>query len=145
MTDDDGGEGLNSKITQSSYKPDVSLLAVSSVGNGGGGAFQLTLKTQVAKEIQIGPTYSGQSTGGADQWIVQGTEGQLIVFFVQGTLSIPKVRLLSSTGLELFSASPKITSLNTVFAFEFPKTEKYNVLVSTSEGDYRMQLFEPQK
>ena len=144
-TDDDGGEGLNSQITQSSYKPDLSLLAVSSVGNGGGGAFQLSLKTQVAKEIQIGPAYSGQSTGGAEQWIIQGTEGQLIVFFVQGTLSVPEVRLLSSTGLELLRATPKDIPLHTVFAFKFPKTEKYNVLVSTSDGDYRMQLFEPQK
>ena len=145
VTDDDGGEGLNSQLIQSSYKPDLSLLAVSSVGNGGGGAFQLSLQTQVAKEIQIGPTYSGQGKGGADQWLLQGTEGQLVIFFFQGASSAPQVRLLSSTGLQLVSASPEGVSFNTVFAFEFPKTEKYNVLVSTSDSDYRMQLFEPKK
>ncbi len=144
-TDDDGADGLNSQITHSSNKPDLSLLAVSSVGNGGGGAFQLSLRTEEAKTIEIGPTYTRKSTGGDDQWLVQGTEGQLIVFVVRGTDSEPRVRILSSTGLELISAGPMDYTLNTVFAFEFPKTEKYNVLVSMSEGEYKMQLFEPSK
>ena len=144
-TDDDGADGLNSQITHSSYKPDLSLLAVSSVGNGGGGAFQLSLRTEEAKAIEIGPTYSRQSIGGDDQWLVQGAEGQLIVFVVRGTSSEPHVRILGSNGLELTSAGPMDNMFNTVFAFEFPKTEKYNVLVSTSEGEYKMQLFEPGK
>ena len=120
-------------------------LQVSSLGDGGGGEFQQSLKDIKLKDIAIGERGNGTlSPGGTDFWSFTGKQGQTVILNVRSAAFEPIVSLHSPDGVRLVAGNHGNPGTGSLVAIMLPKTGRYTVWVSSSRGagDYKMRLID---
>lgn|GEM_PF-2315306 len=134
--DDDGAGGLNSRLQHTSYSSGPMLLSVASVGDGGGGEFQLSLRTEEAMRLESGEKQSRQTgVGGIEHWLFAGKKDQTVIFHASGGDSQPNLVLRNSQGVELASSTSGNKESDVVMLHTFTGDGNYSIWVSLPAGD----------
>jgi hypothetical protein len=120
-------------------------LQVSSVGDGGGGEFQLQLAEVTLKEIAVGDR--GKGTVGAnstDFWAFAGKAGQTVFINARSPSGSPAVSLRSPDGVELQSEDRGNDEAGSLLALKLPKTGRYTLWITGLHGarPYALRLID---
>ncbi|MEK6238910.1 MAG: PPC domain-containing protein, partial [Planctomycetales bacterium] len=132
---DDGGGSLQGRITQMFTEQGVYRLQVSSLGNGGGGDFQLALDQQQPRELALGGR--GQGTlhhKGMDLWSFAGEEGKTVFISVRSSECDPQVSLRGPGGARLASDDNHGVGADCLLAVRLPETGRHVIWISSNRG-----------
>ena len=112
----DDADGLESRITHMVVKEGLYRLQVCSLGDGGGGDFQLALTETKLKELKVGGRGKGKvQPGVTDFWAFAGEEGKTVFLSVRSDAIEPTISLRSPDGVHLAAddrGGPATGSLN---------------------------------
>ncbi|MSU78794.1 MAG: hypothetical protein EXS16_11960 [Gemmataceae bacterium] len=142
-----GGDGdeLQGRFTHMIVSEGLYRLQVSSLGDGGGGGYQQSLKDIKLKDIAVGGRDKGSlSPGATDFWSFTGKQGQTVILNVRSAAFEPIVSLHSPDGVRLVAGNQGNPATGSLVAIMLPKTGRYTVWVSSSRGagDYTMRLID---
>ena len=142
---DDGDGSLGSLITRMIVGEGSYRLHVASLGNGGGGEYELGFRERKLNELKI----DGRGTGalelnGTDFWAFTGTENQTVLLSVRSSACNPTVSLYSPEGVRLASDDDGGVGTDSLLAVELPKTGRYTIRVSSKRGagEYTLRLID---
>jgi hypothetical protein len=141
----DDADALEGRITHMVVSEGLYRLQVSSLGDGGGGDFRLTLKETKLKELQVGGRGQGTVQPGAiDFWAFPGKAGQTVFLSVRSAAFEPAVSLRSPDGVRLAADNQGSAETGSLFALKLPKTGRYTVWISSRRGagDYTVRLID---
>lgn len=141
-TDDDGGGGLDAQLRYLAFRPETLLLTVSSVGNGGGGAFQLETVSQRPVSIErVGATITGQLAAGETRlFTIPAQAGQKWLFHATSPVADGSLQLLNAAGVEVAQATGH-AARDVVLVHEFTEEGDYTlVLRLPRSGDYQLRV-----
>jgi hypothetical protein len=136
------GEG---RITHMVVNEGLYRLQVASLGDGGGGTFQQTLKETKLKELPIGGRGWGTiRPGDMDFWAFTGQEGQTVFLSVRSSAFVPVVSLRSPGGVQLVADNKGNAATGSLLAIKLPRTGRYTVWISSSRGagEYTVRLID---
>lgn len=139
---DDGDGELGSRLSYVVTKPQTFRLQVASLGNGGGGDYQLSLTEKKAKNLELGRDFQGTlQEGSTDYWSLEGKEGESIFFSVRSTNLDPFVSVRDPDGIVLGEDDNGGVDNDSLLAVKLPKSGRYTVWVSTlrGSGDYEIR------
>jgi hypothetical protein len=144
MQNDDGDGGMGSRLTHMFVRAGMYRLRASSLGDGGGGNFQLTLTEQKLKALKIGGRGKGTLEFDAtDFWTFTGKEGQTVFLSVRSTACDPRASIYSPDGVRLASDDNGGVGTDSLLAVKLPKAGKYTVWVGgAGAGDYSVRLID---
>jgi hypothetical protein len=144
-TNDDGGGGLGSRITRMMVEDGSYRLHVASLGDGGGGQYELDLRERKLNELKIGERGTGAlELGTTDFWTFTATEHQTVLLSVRSSVCNPTVSLYSPEGVRLASDDDGGVGTDSLLAARLPKTGRYTVWVSSERGagEYTFRLID---
>jgi hypothetical protein len=139
------GDALEGKITHMVVGEGLYRLQVSSLGDGGGGDFRLSLKETKLKELAVGGRGQGTVQPGAlNFWSFLGQEGQTVFLSVRSATFQPTVNLYSPDGVRLVADNHGSSTTGSLFAVRLPLTGRYTVWISSQRGagDYTVRLID---
>jgi hypothetical protein len=142
---DDDADALEGRITHMIETEGLYRLQVSSLGNGGGGEFQLVLEQTELKELQVGGRGEGTvQPGTIDYWAFSGEAERIVFLNVRSADFEPTVSLRSPDGVQLAADKESSAATGSLLAVKLPKTGQYTVWVSSRSGggDYSVRLID---
>jgi len=142
---DDGGGQLGSRISRLILSKGRYRFQVASVGNGGGGAFTLSLREQALKEIAVGGRGKGSlEPRGADFWTFAGKEGQTVLVSVRSTACDPAVVVFGPDGVGLAKDDNGGLGTDSLLALRLPSPGRYTIRVDSQRraGDYTLRIID---
>jgi len=145
VSNDDGGQHLNSRIDLLIPESGTYRLQVASVGDGGGGAYQLQLVQREIPEITVGARKTAKlGPGGRDLWRFTGRRGQSVFVSVRSSRLDAVVEVLGPSGASLGSDDDGGVGSDPLMAVELPEDGSYTVLVTSKagEGEYQLRLID---
>jgi hypothetical protein len=140
--DDDGGGGFDAQLRYLAFRPETLLLTVNSVGNGGGGAFQLQTASQRPVAIErVGASIDGKLAAGETRlFTIPAKAGQKWLFHASSPVADGSLQLLSPAGVEVSQAAGQATR-DVVLVHEFTEGGDYTLVVRLPRpGDYRLRV-----
>jgi hypothetical protein len=139
--DDDGGGGLDAQLRYLAFRPETLLLTVTSVGNGGGGEFQLQTASQRPESIEIGQ--AGQvklAAGEMRPFALVAKAGQKWLLHGSSPVADSSLQLLNADGVEVRQATGQ-GSRDVVLVHEFAEDGNYTLVVRLPQpGDYQLRV-----
>ena len=141
----DDADGLESRITHLVVKEGLYRLQVCSLGDGGGGDFQLALTETKLKELQVGGRGKGTvQPGVTDFWAFPGEEGKTVFLSVRSNNFEPTISLRSPDGVHLAADDRGGPATGSLIAVKLPKTGRYTVWISSRRGagEYSVRLID---
>jgi hypothetical protein len=142
---DDGAGGLGSLITHMVVREGAYLLHAASLGDGGGGKYELELRDRKLDELRIDGRGTGTiELGATDFWAFTGTENQTVLLSVRSSVCNPAVSLYSPEGVQLASDDDGGVGTDSLLAARLPKTGRYTIWVRSERGagDYTLRLID---
>ncbi len=142
---DDGFDTKNSLITHMVTRNAFYRWHVSSLGNGGGGAYELAFNEIELKPLQIGQTNSGHlKSGTTEYWSLDGEKGKSIFVNVRSSELNPIVQIYSPDGNRLGQDDEHGVALNSLLAVKLAKSGRYTVWVSSHRdgGNYDIRVID---
>ena len=138
---DDGEENLNSKMMIMVKKTGYYRLLTSSVGNGGGGDYQLRIRKKDLLKTRIGQRVCWKLENNA-YWSFEGKKDQAIIVNVHSKTLDPKTVLFDPSGTALISDDDSGIGSDSLFAVKLPKTGRYTIFITAQKGkgDYTLRL-----
>ncbi|MEO8166557.1 MAG: hypothetical protein ABI619_14295, partial [Betaproteobacteria bacterium] len=139
---DDGAGGLGSQISYIVMKEQDFQLHVSSLGNGGGGKFELNLTEKQAKPLTLGKVSQGKlEDHGTDHWSFEGKEGTSVFFHVRSADFDPYVSVRDPNGVLLGQDDNGGVGTDSLLALKLPTDGRYIVWVTTRgrSGQYAIR------
>jgi hypothetical protein len=131
----DDADELEGRLNHMVVNEGVYRLQVSSLGDGGGGDFRLTLKETRLRELQVGDRGQGTLQPGAvDYWAFPGQEGKTVFLSVRSATFEPTVSLHSPEGVPLAAENKGSAATGSLFALKLPRTGRYTVWISSQRG-----------
>lgn len=139
--DDDGGGGLDAQIRYLAFRPETLLLTVNSVGNGGGGAFQLQTASQRPLAIEYHQTVQGKLAAGEMRlFTIAAQAGQKWLLHASSPVADGSLQLLNADGVEVRQATGQ-GSRDVVLVHEFAEDGNYTLVVRLPQpGDYQLRV-----
>lgn len=140
-----GDDTLAGRITRMIEREGLYRLQVSSLGDGGGGKFNLELKESKLKNLAIGGRGVGAIQPGAmDFWTFAGKEGQTVFVNVRSAAFEPSVSVRSVDGVSLAADSDASAETGSLIALKLPKTGQYSVWIASKRGagEYVVRLID---
>lgn len=138
-------DGLEGRITHMVVNGGQYRLQVASLGDGGGGAFSLSLQETKLKELQVDGRGTGTlQPGTLDFWSFAGKQGQTVFLSVRSATFEPTVSLRSPDGVLLTADNRGNAATGSLTAIRLPKTGRYTVWVAARRGagDYAVRLID---
>lgn len=120
-------------------------LKVSSVGDGGGGNFQLSLTEPKVQEIAIGERATGTlAAGGTDYWSFTGKEGQTVFISARSLAFTPQLLLRNPDGLPLNTESVSNTAIGGLLAVKLAKAGRYTLAITSPQegGTFSLRVID---
>ena len=145
IANDDGGEHLNSRINLLIPESGTYRLQAASVGDGGGGPYQLQLLQRQVPEITVGARKTAKLGPGArDLWGFAGRRGQSVFVSVRSSQLDAVVEVLAPSGASLGRDDDGGVGSDCLLAVELPEDGRYTVLVTSKvgEGEYQLRLID---
>jgi hypothetical protein len=142
---DDGAGGLGSLITRMIVGEGAYWLHVASLGNGGGGDYELAFRERKLNELKIDGRGTGTlELGSTDFWAFTGAEKQTVLLSVRSSACNPTASLYSPDGVRLASDDDGGVGTDSLLAVELPKTGRYTIRVSSKRGagQYTLRLID---
>ncbi|MFO0943300.1 MAG: hypothetical protein U0930_21405 [Pirellulales bacterium] len=142
---DDYNYDRNSQLRYTAYLDAPLLVAVSSVGNGGGGKFELSAQADVPNAIASGESKK-RSLGetGSDLWLYQAKEAEQVIFYCKCP-SLKSLIVMNSRGIEIASQEPGDSEGGIAMLVKFPKAGDYTIQVAGVVGEqYGLQVIPAQ-
>ena len=142
---DDGDGALGSLITRMMAEEGSYRLHVASLGDGGGGQYELGLRERKLNELKIDGRGTGTlALGSTDFWTFAGTENQAVLLSVRSSVCNPSVSLYSPEGVQLASDDDSGVGTDSLLAVKLPKTGRYTIWVSSQRGagEYTLRLID---
>jgi len=142
---DDGDGGVDSRIAHMVVKEGLYRLQVSSVGDGGGGAFTLALREEKLNELKVGERGKGLlHPGSTNFWTIEGEAGRTLLLSVRSSVCDPRVSVYSPDGVQLASDDNGGVGTDSLLAIRLPKTGRYTVWISSGHGagEYSLRLID---
>jgi hypothetical protein len=142
---DDGADGLDSRINHMVVQEGLYRLQVCSLGDGGGGDFRLALRETKLKELEVGGR--GQGTiqpNSTDFWAFSAKEGKTVFLSVRSPVCHPVASLRSPDGVEVASDDKGTVGMGSLLVVKLPKTGRYTIWISSRRGagDYTLRLID---
>jgi hypothetical protein len=142
---DDGADGLDSRINHMVVQEGLYRLQVCSLGDGGGGDFRLALRETKLKELEVGGR--GQGTiqpNSTDFWAFSAKEGKTVFLSVRSPVCHPVASLRSPDGVEVASDDKGTVGMGGLLVVKLPKTGRYTIWISSRRGagDYTLRLID---
>lgn len=132
---DDGDGGIGSRITHVVMKEQVFHLHVTSLGNGGGGEFELTLSEKKPNLLVLGESSQGTLEADAtDHWSYEGKQGQSVFFNVRSTAFDPYVIVQDPDGVILGQDDNGGVGTDSLLALRLPRDGRYTIWVRSQGG-----------
>jgi hypothetical protein len=132
---DDGDGGIGSRIAYVVMKEQVFHLHVTSLGNGGGGDFELALSEKKPNPLVLGESSQGTLEAGAtDHWSFDGKQGQTVFFNVRSTHFDPYVTVQDPDGVILGQDDNGGVDTDSLLALRLPRDGRYTVWVRSQRG-----------
>lgn len=140
-TNDDYNDELNSQLRYTSYSDSPLIVAVSSVGNGGGGKFELGVQADTPKSIASGETKTQRMNDtGSELWQFRAKEDEHIILYCK-TQSPASLTIKNGEGIVVGRKGSEDDSGGTVMLFKFPKEGDYSIEASLEVGaEYALQI-----
>lgn len=142
---DDGADGLNSRIAHMIGGKGLYRLHVCSLGDGGGGRFGLTLRERKLQELQLGGRGGGTlHPGSTDFWAFPGKQGKSVLLSVRSSACDPAVSLHGPDGVALADDDNSGVGTDSLLAVKLPKTGRYTIWISSRRGvgEYTLRLID---
>lgn len=139
---DDGDGGIGSRISYLVTKSQIMQLLVTSLGDGGGGKFELSLSEQKPQPLELGKVASGTLAQEAvDPWSFEGKQGQTVFFHVRSASFDPQVTIRDPDGVILGEDDNGGVDDDSLLALRLPRDGRYTVWVSSrrGQGDYQIR------
>ncbi len=144
-TNDDGDGGLGSLITRMMVEEGSYRLHVASLGDGGGGQYELGLRERKLNELKIDGRGTGAlELGSTDFWTFTAAENQTVLLSVRSSVCNPTVSLYSPEGVQLASDDDSGVGTDSLLAVKLPRTGRYTIWVSSERGagEYTLRLID---
>jgi hypothetical protein len=141
----DSAEALEGHLTHMVVNEGLYRLQVSSLGDGGGGDFRLTLKETKLAELAVGGRGKGTIKPGAiDFWAFAGKEGQTVFVNVRSASFEPTISLRSPDGVGLAADNKGNPATGSLVALKLPRAGRYTVWISSRRGagEYSLRLID---
>jgi hypothetical protein len=140
-TDDDGGGGLDAQLRYLAFRPETLLLTVTSVGNGGGGAFQLQTASSSPASIEFHQTVHGKLAAGEMRlFALAAKAGQKWLLHASSPVADGSLQLLNADGVEIRQTTGQ-GGRDVVLVHEFAEDGKYILVVRLPQpGDYQLRV-----
>lgn len=139
--DDDGGGGLDAQLRYLAFRPETLLLTVNSVGNGGGGAFQLQTASQRPLAIELHQTVQGKLA--ADEmrlFTIAAKAGQKWLLHASSPVADGSLQLLNAAGVEVRQATGQ-AARDVVLVHEFTEDGDHTLVLRLPQpGDYQLRV-----
>jgi hypothetical protein len=142
---DNSSDDLEGRVTHLVLQKDLYRLRVSSLGDGGGGQFKLTLRETKPKELEVGGRGKGTlQPGKRDYWAFDGKEGKAVFLSVRSAVCEAAASILSPDGVELVSEHHGGLEMGNLLAVKLPKTGRYTICILSARGagDYTLRLID---
>ncbi len=142
---DDYNDDLKSQLRYTAYSDATLLVAVSSVGNGGGGKYELSAQADVPKSIASGESKK-QSMGetGSELWLYQAKEAEHVIFYCK-CQSLKSLIVKNNRGIEIASQETEDSEGGVAMLVKFPKAGVYTIQVTGAVGEqYGLQAIPAQ-
>jgi hypothetical protein len=132
---DDGDGGTGSRIAHLVLKEQTLQLHVTSLGNGGGGSFELSLEEKKAKPLTLGKTSAGKlDNQSTDHWSFEGKKGESVFFNVRSSSFDPYLTIRSPDGVILRQDDNGGVGTDSLLAIRFPRDGTYTLWVTSQRG-----------
>lgn len=138
--DEPVGRVTHMVVTEGLYR-----LQVSSLGDGGGGAFRQALSEAKVEELKIGGRGKGTLQPGATDFrSFGGKEGQTVFLSVRSSAFEPVVSIRGPDGVLLAADDRGSAETGSLSALRLPKTGRYTVWISSRRGagEYTVRLID---
>jgi hypothetical protein len=141
MGDDDGGGGFDAKLRYMPFASSELILAVSSRGHGGSGAYTLQAQVEAPKRIGLDVKEAGTLAAGETGFYVVGAvAGQKLLFLLQSEHEQPVLKLLNTNGVELAQSTSQ-QSRDAVLIHEFTESGRFAIVLNQSaEGAFQLRV-----
>lgn len=140
LGDDDGGGGFDAKLRYIPFASSEMILAVSSRGHGGSGAYTLQAQVEAPKRIELDVKEAGTlAAGETGFYVFDGVAGQKVLFLLQSEHEQPVLKLLNTNGVELAqSVGQQIR--DAVLVHEFTESGRFAIaLHQSAEGAFQLR------
>src|SRR5262249_25058198 len=128
----EGGDALEGQVSHMVVSEGLYRLQVSSLGDGGGGEFHLSLQGIRLKGLAVGGgAAGGLAPGGTDYGAFDGKEGQTVFLSARSSAFEPVVSLRSPDGVSLVADERGSAATGSLLAVKLPRSGRYTVWVSS--------------
>ena len=132
---DDGDGGLGSRLSYIVMKEQTFQLHVASLGDGGGGDYELSLAERKAKPLALGKASKAKmEDGGTDHWSLDGKAGASVFFSVRSAEFDTHVSVRGPDGVLLGQDDNGGVNTDSLLALKLPKDGRYTIWVSPRRG-----------
>jgi hypothetical protein len=144
-TSGDDADALEGRLTHMIVNEGLYRLQVTSLGDGGGGAYHLALNEAKLKELQVDGRGKGTLQAGVvDFWAFAGKAGQIVLLNVRSSAFEPTVSLRSPDGVHLVTDNKSSVTTGSLIALKLPITGRYTVWIASRRGagEYVVRLID---
>ncbi len=135
-SDDDGLDGLNSRLIHTAFNTNPLLLSVASMGNGGGGEYELDIRIEESSRLELNKKQTNKSGEvGIDHWSFAGKKGQTVIFHASSERNLPNLLLRDSRGALLAQSSSNGDTKDSVMLCKFRSDGEYSLWVTAPNGE----------
>ena len=142
---DDRGLELSSRIAHLGRENATRLLLLSSRGQGGGGAYSLTVRPQAVKEIKRGARNEGTlEPGGVEIWQLRAAKGEMLILSAVSKSFDTFLQVFDSRGVEVARDDNGGTETNSLVSVRAQEEGLVSVWVTSKAGHgaYGLRLLE---
>lgn len=144
QSDEDAG-GPDAQISHMIVSEGAYRLQVASTGDGGGGAFGLSLREHQIRQLQIGARGKGSiDPAHTDFWTFDGQEGKTLILSVRSPGCEPAVQLYTPDGVRLAGDAERPAGAESLLSVKLPRSGRYTLWITSRRGagDYTARLID---
>lgn len=143
---DDGGGNLSSRFEWLVRSADLQRFQVTSVGDGGGGDYRLTLTELPVPDLAIGVASRGDTGAGtAAYWHLRGKKDQTLFVSARSVAADVAVALFDPDGVEIGRDEDSGADRDALFGVKLARAGEYTLVVTSrgGRGEYVVQAMDP--
>ncbi|MEK7482788.1 MAG: PPC domain-containing protein, partial [Planctomycetota bacterium] len=147
ISNDDGASQKNALLTLLLMDSGRYWVRVKSVGDGGGGTYQLRKLSDQARSLDFGTRVEQEiGEGGSHIWSFTGKAGQVVIASVRSTEIDPVLKLLGPDAVEVVSNDNGGEGRDSLFSVRLPLDGTYTlwVLAKSGSGSYLLHFMNAQ-
>lgn len=139
--DDDGGGGVDCRLSRTFYEERTVRVLVTSLGGGGSGEFRIRMQETAPTPHTLGERVRGQlAPGGSDLWGFDGAPGAVLVLSVRAEGFDAELTVRDERGVVLGADDRHGLGTGSLLTVRLPRAGRYTAEVRAKDGQGTYQL-----